>query len=169
MSIAMPLYITHIYYAHTSYSYLNLNLAGETFTPELRKKLMAEIDTDGSGDIDAEEFYKWMVVNAKSDGGSAEGSKQMQLRNERLEIGKDGIDDHLMELLEEVRLILHPNRSIVSSLTYLVLYKYSFGSYIFCSLSLGLELLYRRLHILSTLPSVVHFMITLFHVTSSPR
>ena len=99
----MPLYITHIYYAHTSYSYLNLNLAGETFTPELRKKLMAEIDTDGSGDIDAEEFYKWMVVNAKSDGGSAEGSKQMQLRNERLEIGKDGIDDHLMELLEEVR------------------------------------------------------------------
>ena len=82
---------------------LNLNLAGETFTPELRKKLMAEIDTDGSGDIDAEEFYKWMVVNAKSDGGSAEGSKQMQLRNERLEIGKDGIDDHLMELLEEVR------------------------------------------------------------------
>ena len=168
MSIAMPLYITHIYYAHTSYSYLNLNLAGETFTPELRKKLMAEIDTDGSGDIDAEEFYKWMVVNAKSDGGSAEGSKQMQLRNERLEIGKDGIDDHLMELLEEVRLILHPNRSIVSSLTYLV-YKYSFGSYIFCSLSLGLELLYRRLHILSTLPSVVHFMITLFHVTSSPR
>ena len=116
----MPLYITHIYYAHTSYSYLNLNLAGETFTPELRKKLMAEIDTDGSGDIDAEEFYKWMVVNAKSDGGSAEGSKQMQLRNERLEIGKDGIHDHLMELLEEVRLILHPNRSIVSSLTYLV-------------------------------------------------
>lgn len=148
---------------------LNLNLAGETFTPELRKKLMAEIDTDGSGDIDAEEFYKWMVVNAKSDGGSAEGSKQMQLRNERLEIGKDGIDDHLMELLEEVRYyIVYPYRSIVSSLTYLV-YKYSFGTYIFCSLSLGLELLYRRLRILSTLPSAVHFMITLFHVTSSPR
>ena len=144
-------------------------MAGETFTPELRKKLMAEIDTDGSGDIDAEEFYKWMVVNAKSDGGSAEGSKQMQLRNERLEIGKDGIDDHLMELLEEVRYyIVYPYRSIVSSLTYLV-YKYSFGTYIFCSLSLGLELLYRRLRILSTLPSAEHFMITLFHVTSSPR
>jgi len=130
---------------------------------------MAEIDTDGSGDIDAEEFYKWMVVNAKSDGGSAEGSKQMQLRNERLEIGKDGIDDHLMELLEEVRYyIVYPYRSIVSSLTYLV-YKFSFGTYIFYSLSLGLELLYRRLRILSTLPSAVHFMITLFHVTSSPR
>ena len=96
-------------------------MAGETFTPDLRKKLMAEIDTDGSGDIDAEEFYRWMLVNAKSDGGSAEGSKQMQLRNERLEVGKDGIDDHLMELLEEVRYYVFILCGIVSSLTYLVL------------------------------------------------
>jgi hypothetical protein len=31
-----------------------------------------------------------------------EGTKKMQMRRERLEVGKDGIDSHLMELLEEV-------------------------------------------------------------------
>lgn len=76
---------------------------GESFTPDLRKKLIKEIDTDGSGDIDSEEFYKWMVVNAKSEGmANAEGTKKMQMRMDRLEIGKGGIDDHLMELLEEL-------------------------------------------------------------------
>ena len=51
----------------------------------------------------AEEFYKWMVVNAKSEGMvNEEGTKKMQMRRERLEVGKDGIDSHLMELLEEV-------------------------------------------------------------------
>ena len=91
---------------------------GESFTPELRRKLMKEIDSDNSGDIDAEEFYRWMVVNAKSDGMADEkGSKAMQLRNERLEVGKDGIPDYLMELLEElgvgavVQKVTHPLHS----------------------------------------------------------
>lgn len=90
----------------------------ENFTPELRKQLMAGIDTDASGDINAEEFYKWMVVNAKSRGAaSEEGSKQMQLRSERLEVGKDGLDDNLKELLEElgvgavVQKVTHPLHS----------------------------------------------------------
>lgn len=47
----------------------------------MRKNLIKDIDTDGSGDIDSEEFYKWMVVNAKSEGMSnAEGTKKMQMR-----------------------------------------------------------------------------------------
>eukprot|EP00986_Skeletonema_menzelii_P007003 scaffold2663_cov122-Skeletonema_menzelii.AAC.1 len=76
---------------------------GETFTPEIRAKLMKEIDTDGNGEIDAEEFYQWMVVNAKSDGSAdSKGTKQMQMRQARLEVGKDGIDPHLMELLDEL-------------------------------------------------------------------
>ena len=82
---------------------MHISYISESFTPELRKRLMAEIDTDGNGVIDSEEFYKWMVVNAKSEGmANEEGSKEMQLRTERLEVGKDGIDDHLMDLLEEV-------------------------------------------------------------------
>jgi len=91
---------------------------GETFTPELRKNLMREIDTDGSNDIDAEEFYKWMVVNAKSEGSAnEEGTKKMKMRMERLEVGKGGIDDHLMDLLEElgvgavVQKVTHPLHS----------------------------------------------------------
>jgi len=91
---------------------------GETFTPEVRAKLMKEIDTDGNGEIDAEEFYQWMVVNAKSDGSAdSKGTKQMQMRQERLEVGKDGIDPHLMELLDElgvgavVQKVTHPLHS----------------------------------------------------------
>ena len=109
---------------------------------------MKEIDTDDSGDIDAEEFYQWMgkprciaslfadihltshicihdvfislwkVVNAKSEGSANEaGTKKMSMRNERLEVGKDGIDDHLMDLLEElgvgavVQKVTHPLHS----------------------------------------------------------
>ena len=79
---------------------------------------MSEIDTDGSGDIDAEEFYKWMVANAKSEGAAnEEGTKKMKMRMERLEVGKGGIDDHLMELLEElgvgavVQKVTHPLHS----------------------------------------------------------
>ena len=91
---------------------------GETFNAEIRAKLMKEIDTDGNGEIDAEEFYQWMVVNAKS-GGSADskGTKQMQMRQDRLEVGKDGIDPHLMELLDElgvgavVQKVTHPLHS----------------------------------------------------------
>jgi hypothetical protein len=80
---------------------------GETFTVELREKLMKEIDTDGSGDVSAEEFYKWMVVNAKSGGMADEtGTKKMEMRMNRLEVGRDGIDDHLIELLEEVCLFI---------------------------------------------------------------
>lgn len=91
---------------------------GETFTPEVRAKLMKEIDTDGNGEIDAEEFYQWMVVNAKSDGSAdSKGTKQMQMRQARLEVGKDGIDPHLMELLDElgvgavVQKVTHPLHS----------------------------------------------------------
>lgn len=91
---------------------------GETFNAEIRANLMKEIDTDGNGEIDAEEFYQWMVVNAKS-GGSADskGTKQMQMRQDRLEVGKDGIDPHLMELLDElgvgavVQKVTHPLHS----------------------------------------------------------
>ena len=80
---------------------------GETFNSDLRKRLMAGIDTDGNGLIDAEEFYQWMVVNAKS-GGSADemGTKKMQMRMDRLEVGREGISDHLMELLVEVDYII---------------------------------------------------------------
>ena len=91
---------------------------GETFTPEIRAKLMKELDTDGNGEIDAEEFYQWMVVNAKSDGSAdSKGTKQMQMRQARLEVGKDGIDPHLMELLDElgvgavVQKVTHPLHS----------------------------------------------------------
>lgn len=91
---------------------------GETFTPEIRANLMKEIDTDGNGEIDAEEFYQWMVVNAKSEGSAdANGTKKMQMRAERLEVGKDGIDPHLMELLDElgvgavVQKVTHPLHS----------------------------------------------------------
>lgn len=91
---------------------------GETFTPEVRANLMKEIDTDGNGEIDAEEFYQWMVVNAKSDGSAdSKGTKQMQMRQERLEVGKNGIDPHLMELLDElgvgavVQKVTHPLHS----------------------------------------------------------
>ena len=50
-----------------------------------------------------EEFYKWMVVNSKSEGmANEQGTKKMQMRAERLQVGKDGIDDHLMDLLEEL-------------------------------------------------------------------
>lgn len=91
---------------------------GETFTPEIRAKLMKEIDTGGNGEIDAEEFYQWMVVNAKSDGSAdSKGTKQMQMRQARLEVGKDGIDPHLMELLDElgvgavVQKVTHPLHS----------------------------------------------------------
>ena len=76
----------------------------EAFSPALRKRIMKDIDTDGNGVIDEEEFYKWMVVHAKSQGSAnEEGTKQMQMRTERLEVGKDGIDPKLMNLLEEVR------------------------------------------------------------------
>ena len=91
---------------------------GESFTPELRRRLIKEIDTDGSGDIDSEEFYKWMVMNAKSEGmANAEGTKKMEIRSNRLEVGKDGIDGHLMDLLEElgvgavVQKVTHPLHS----------------------------------------------------------
>lgn len=57
-----------------------------------------------NGVIDSEEFYRWLVVNAKSEGMSDEqGTKKIEIRTERLEVGKDGIGGHLMELLEEVR------------------------------------------------------------------
>jgi len=79
---------------------------------------MKEIDTDGSGDIDAEEFYQWMVVNAKSEGmGNEEGGKHIKLREERLEVGKEGMPQHLMDLLEElgvgavVQKVTHPLHS----------------------------------------------------------
>ena len=91
---------------------------GETFNAEVRANLMKEIDTDGNGEIDAEEFYQWMVVNAKSEGSAdAKGTKKMQMRQERLEVGKDGIDPHLMELLDElgvgavVQKVTHPLHS----------------------------------------------------------
>lgn len=91
---------------------------GETFNAEIRANLMKEIDTDGNGEIDAEEFYQWMVVNAKSEGSSDEkGTKKMQMRQARLEVGKDGIDPHLMELLDElgvgavVQKVTHPLHS----------------------------------------------------------
>lgn len=91
---------------------------GESFTPELRRRLMTEIDEDGNGEIDSEEFYRWMVVNAKSEGmANEEGTKEMEMRMDRLEVGKDGIDDHLMELLEElgvgavVQKVTHPLHS----------------------------------------------------------
>jgi hypothetical protein len=59
-----------------------------------------------------------MVVNAKSEGMvNEEGTKKMQMRRERLEVGKDGIDSHLIELLEElgvgavVQKVTHPLHS----------------------------------------------------------
>lgn len=91
---------------------------GEAFTPALRRRLMAEIDTDDNGVIDAEEFYKWMVVNAKSEGmANEEGTKHMQMRMDRLEVGKEGIPTHLMDLLKElgvgavVQKVTHPLHS----------------------------------------------------------
>ncbi len=91
---------------------------GETFNAEIRANLMKEIDTDGNGEIDAEEFYQWMVINAKSEGSAdSKGTKKMQMRQARLEVGKDGIDPHLMELLDElgvgavVQKVTHPLHS----------------------------------------------------------
>ena len=73
---------------------------------DTKKKLMEEMDTDGDGTIDSEEFYKWMVLNASNAGTADEkGTKALQRREERLKLADATIDDHMMELLDEVRAI----------------------------------------------------------------
>ena len=73
---------------------------------DTKKKLMEEMDTDGDGTIDSEEFFKWMVLNASIVGTADEkGTKALQRREERLKLADATIDDHMMELLDEVRAI----------------------------------------------------------------
>lgn len=73
---------------------------------DTKKKLMEEMDTDGDGTIDSEEFYKWMVLNASNVGTADEkGTKALQRREERLKLADATIDDHMMELLDEVSAI----------------------------------------------------------------
>jgi len=68
-----------------------------------KQKLMEEMDEDGNGTIEAEEFYKWMVLNASNVGTADEkGTKALQRREERLKLADATIDDHMMELLDEV-------------------------------------------------------------------
>ena len=65
--------------------------------------LMKEIDTDGDATIDAEEFYRWMVLNTENEGIlNEDGTKGIKRRERRLNI-IDEVPKDLVNLLDEVR------------------------------------------------------------------
>jgi len=57
-----------------------------------------EIDTDGSGEIDSEEFYNWWVANCVSDDAD---NGVIKRRSERLQLGMDSIPQNMLDLLKE--------------------------------------------------------------------
>jgi hypothetical protein len=89
-------------------------------TKEKKLKILKEMDIDGDRQIDAEEFYQWMVLNTESNGSKdASGTKALARRQERLDIAATGggIPEDLKELLEElgvgavVQKVTHPLHS----------------------------------------------------------
>ena len=76
-----------------------------SITKEKKIKMMREIDDDNNGEIDSEEFYKWMVLNAENDRAKdSSGTKTLSRREERLEIANTGkgIPQDLKDFLEEL-------------------------------------------------------------------
>jgi hypothetical protein len=68
---------------------------------EMKKRMFKEIDVDGSNEIDALEFYEWVIHNVKST-GTTKSSRVLSFREERVQLGLDSIPAHLIELLDEL-------------------------------------------------------------------
>ena len=86
---------------------------------DTKRKMFDEIDVDGNGEIDADEFYQWMILNNTAV-TTEDGSKALQMRQERLDVGASAVPQHLLDLLEElnvgavVQKVTHPYVSFVT-------------------------------------------------------
>ncbi len=74
---------SHLTLTHNFFLFYITIHCSESSDSATRMKLMEEIDTDGSGDIDAQEFYNWMAVNVKSFSPGSFRFKLLKMRDER--------------------------------------------------------------------------------------
>lgn len=104
----------------------------QEWNAETKKKLIKDMDTDKNGEIDAEEFYQWMVMNSTAFTSDERGNKVLSRRQERLQLAEITVPDHLKELLDELAVdnveqkVTHPLHSAFGR----TLYDHFLSSYI---------------------------------------
>lgn len=88
---------------------------------EKKRQIMADIDEDKNGNIDGDEFYKWMVLNIKSQGAkSSEGTMMLKAREERLALAEQKVPKKMTDLLDEVSIefCIYPKFSVINIYAY---------------------------------------------------
>ena len=86
-----------------SYSELDLltpYFSDEVWNKEFKDSLFQTMDKNSDGAICADEFYSYMVENAKLK-VSADGKMRMEQRDDRLKVSKEEVPPHLIDMLVE--------------------------------------------------------------------